>query len=78
LQDFFKTFFAQIQDFFGGLTPVKRMSLMASVGVGLAAFATIIMMTTGSDYAILLPNVPDDQVPNGFIDSSSKKCPFQN
>jgi flagellar M-ring protein FliF len=77
LQDFFKTFFAQIQDFFGGLTPVKRMSLMASVGVGLAAFATIIMMTTGSDYAILLPNVPDDQVPTVLSILRAKNVPFR-
>lgn len=77
MQNFFKTFFAQIQDFFDGLTPIKRISLMASVGVGIAALATIMMMTSGSDYAVLLPNVPDDQVPTVLSILRAKNVPFR-
>lgn len=77
MQNFFKTFLAQIQDFFGGLTPVKRMSLMASMGVGLAAIATILMMASGSDYAVLLPNVPDDQMATVLNILRAKNVPFR-
>jgi flagellar M-ring protein FliF len=62
LQNFFKTFVAQIQDFFGGLTPIKRVSLMASIGVAIAAVTTIIMMSSGTDYSPLLSNVPPEQI----------------
>jgi flagellar M-ring protein FliF len=77
LQDFFKTFIAQIQDFFGGLTPIKRASLMASIGVGLAAIATILMMSAGSDYAPLLTNVPPEQVSTVLNTLRAKNIPHR-
>lgn len=77
MQNFFKTFIAQIQDFFGGLTPIKRMSLMASVGVGLAAFTTILMMSSGSDYSPLLSNVPPEQVSTVLNILRSKSIPHR-
>ena len=63
MQQFFKTFFAQIKDFFLGLTPTKRLTLIASSAVVFSAFATIFYMATGSEYQTLLSNVPPDQVP---------------
>ena len=77
MQSFFKTFFAQVQDFFGGLTPVKRMSLMASIGVALAAFASIMLISTGSDYAPLLSNVPPEQVSTVLNTLRAKKIPHR-
>ncbi len=77
MQDFINTFMAQIRDFFGGLTPIKRVSLMASVGVGLAAIATIITMSSGSDYAVLLPNVPNEQMATVLNILRSKNIPFR-
>lgn len=77
MQDFFKTFVAQIQDFFGGLTPIKRMSLMASVGVGLAALATIILMSSGSDYAAVSNNVPPEQIPTVLNILREKNIPYR-
>ena len=77
MQNFFKTFVAQIQDFFGGLTPIKRMSLMASAGVGLAAVVTILMMSSGSDYAPLLSNVPPEQVSTVLNTLRAKNIPHR-
>lgn len=77
MQDFIKTFVAQIQDFFGGLTPIKRMSLMASVGVGLAAIATIILMSSGSDYAAVSNNVPPEQIPTVLNILREKNIPYR-
>ncbi len=77
MQDFVKTFVAQIRDFFGGLTPIKRISLMASIGVGLAAMSTIVMMSSGSDYAVLLPDVPNEQMATVLNILRAKNIPFR-
>lgn len=77
MQDFLNTFRAQIQDFFGGLTPIKRMSLMASMGVGLAAFVTILVMSSGSDYAPLLSNVPPEQISTVLNTLRAKSIPHR-
>lgn len=77
MQNFIKTFFAQIQDFFGGLTPIKRMSLMASIGVGLAAIATVLLMSSGSDYAPLLSNIPPEQISTVLNTLRSKNIPHR-
>ena len=77
MQDFFKTFFAQVQDFFGGLTPIKRATLMASIGVAAAAFATILMMSSGSDYSPLLTNVPPEQVSTILNTLRAKSIPHR-
>jgi flagellar M-ring protein FliF len=77
VQDFIKTFVAQVRDFFGGLTPIKRMSLMASIGVGLAAITTVTLMSTGSDYAVLLPNVPNEQMATVLNILRAKNIPFR-
>ncbi len=50
---------------------------MASVGVGLAAMATIITMSSGSDYAVLLPNVPNEQMATVLNILRSKNIPFR-
>ncbi len=68
---------AQISDFFGGLTPIKRASLMASIGIGLAAIATILMMSTGSDYAPLLTSIPPEQMPTVLNTLRAKNIPHR-
>ena len=77
MQDFFKTFAAQIQDFFGGLTPIKRATLMASIGIAAAAVATILMMSSGSDYAPLSTNIPPEQVSVVLNVLRAKSIPFR-
>ncbi|MCJ8277657.1 MAG: flagellar M-ring protein FliF [Bdellovibrionales bacterium] len=77
MQDFFKTFVAQIREFFGGLTPVKRLSLIASTGVVFAAITTIVFMASGTDYAPLLSNVPPEQVPTVLNILRAKNIPHR-
>ena len=77
MNNFVKTLLAQIQDFFGGLTPIKRIALMTSLGVGLAAMATILMMSSGSDYAPLLSNVPPEQISTLLNTLRAKNIPHR-
>ena len=53
------------------------MSLMASAGIGLAAFATILVMSSGSDYSPLLSNVPPEQVSTVLNTLRAKKIPHR-
>ncbi len=50
---------------------------MASIGVGLAAIATILFMSTGSDYAPLLTNVPPEQVSTVLNTLRAKNIPHR-
>jgi len=77
LQGFIKTFIAQIQGFFSSLTPVKRVSLVASFAMTLAAIATILMMSSGSDYSPLLSNVPPEQIPTILNTLRAKNVPYR-
>ncbi len=77
MQGFIKTFIAQIQGFFSSLTPVKRFSLVASFAVTLAAIATILLMSSGSDYSPLLSNVPPEQIPTILNTLRAKNVPYR-
>lgn len=61
-KDYFRILATQIRSFFTSLTPIKRMSLLASIGLLLAAIATTVYMASGSDYTTLLTEMPPDQV----------------
>jgi len=74
---FINTFLAQIKDFFGSLTPTKRMTLVASTAVLIVGFATIALMATGSEYAALQTNVPDEQMPLLLNVLRSKNIPYR-
>lgn len=50
---------------------------MASIGVGLAAIATILMMSTGSDYAPLLSNIPPEQISTVLNTLRAKNIPHR-
>jgi flagellar M-ring protein FliF len=77
LQSFIKTLSAQIQGFFSSLTPIKRVSLVASLGLTLAAIVTILMISSGSDYAPLLTNVPPEQMSTVLNTLRAKSVPHR-
>lgn len=68
---------AQIGGFFASLTPIKRLSLMMSVGIALAAMVTIVMMSSGSDYTPLLTHIPPEQVPTILNTLRAKNIPHR-
>ena len=77
MQNFFKTLYTQLTNFLTDLTPIKRYSLMASFGVVLASFITIVMITSGTDYVTLLPNVSTNQIPSILNILRTKKIPHR-
>lgn len=74
---FLSTLITQIRDFFDGLTPIKKISLMASVGVLLAAMLIIGWMATGKEYIALQSNIPDEQMPVLLNILRAKNIPYR-
>lgn len=67
----------QFQEFYKSLGPTKRMALVASVLIGFLAIGTVFFMASGKDYAVLLTNVPSDQVPVIIEKLNAKNIPYQ-
>lgn len=67
----------QFKEFHKSLGPTKRMALTASALLVVVAIGVITFMASGKDYAVLLTNVPADQVPTIISKLQSKNIPFQ-
>jgi flagellar M-ring protein FliF len=67
----------QFKDFFNGLGPTKKVSIIAAAIIASVAFFSITFMMSGRDYTPLLTNIPNDQL-SAIIDKlNSKNVPFQ-
>jgi flagellar M-ring protein FliF len=67
----------QFKDFFKGLGPTKRMSIIAATIIAGIAFMTVSYMMSGKDYISLLTNVPNDQLALIIEKLNGKNIPFQ-
>ncbi|MEZ0392291.1 MAG: flagellar basal-body MS-ring/collar protein FliF [Pseudobdellovibrionaceae bacterium] len=68
---------AQFGEFFKGLGPTKRMSIIAASIITVVAGIIITFMVSGKDYAPLLTNVPSDQVSLIVEKLNKLNVPFQ-
>lgn len=69
--------FGQFQEFYKSLGPTKRMALVSSFFIGFVAIASVIYMASGKDYAVLLTNVPSDQLTSIIEKLTQKNIPYQ-
>jgi flagellar M-ring protein FliF len=67
----------QLKDFYTSLTPVKRMSVLASLVVMIAAIMTISLMAGKQDYVVLLKEVSPEQVSSVVNVLENKKIAYQ-
>ncbi len=67
----------QFQEFYKSLGPTKRLALMASFFVAIVTIGSVIFMTSGKDYAVLLKDLPSDQVPTIIGKLGEKNIPYQ-
>ncbi len=67
----------QFRDYFRNLGPTKRMSVIAASIVLVVALVIISVMVSGKDYAILLTNIPNDQLSSIAEKLTRKNIPFQ-
>jgi flagellar M-ring protein FliF len=68
---------AQFREFFKGLGPTKRMSIIAASLITVVTLFIIIMMVSGKDYAPLFTKIPSDQIPMMIQKLSEKNIPYQ-
>lgn len=67
----------QFKDFFNGLGPTKKVSIIAAAIIASVAFFSITFMMSGRDYTPLLTNIPNDQLSVIIDKLNSKNVPFQ-
>ena len=67
----------QFQEFYKSLGPTKRLALLASFFVAVITLGSVFFMASGKDYAILLKDLPSDQVPTIIGKLSEKNIPYQ-
>lgn len=77
MNKFFGGIIGQFQEFYKSLGPTKRMALVVSVLIGFMTVGSVVFMASGRDYAVLLTNIPPEQVPTIIEKLSSKNIPYQ-
>lgn len=77
MNTFFASLSSQFREFFRGLGPTKRMSIIAATLVFFVAGIVMTVMVSGRDYATLLTNIPSDQVAVVVQKLNEKNVPFQ-
>ncbi len=77
MEKIFGGLLGQFQEFYKSLGPTKRLALVASFLIGLIAIGSVVFMTSGKDYAVLLTNIPADQMPTIVEKLSAKNVPYQ-
>lgn len=73
----FGNLFAQFREFFKGLGPTKRVSIIGAFIVAVIAAFIITMMVSGKDYSPILSNVPPDQLAMVTGKLSAMNVPYQ-
>lgn len=73
----FSVLITQLREFAKSLTPVKRVSLIASIAVAFAAIVTVALMAVKKDYVTLLKDVEADQAAAVIGVLDAKKIPYQ-
>ncbi len=77
MKNLFNVLSLQMRDFYKGLTPIKKVSVMASVAVAIAALITISFMGVKKDFVVLLKDVSPDQSVSVISILEAKKIPYQ-
>ncbi|MGE3758831.1 MAG: flagellar basal-body MS-ring/collar protein FliF [Pseudobdellovibrionaceae bacterium] len=67
----------QFREFYKGLSPTKRASIVAVSVITFLAGLTLLMMVSGKTWAPLFTNIPSDQVPTIVAKLQEKNIPFE-
>ena len=68
---------AQFTEFFKNLGPTKRISLIVSIVILLVTVVILIFTVASKEYAVLLSQVPADQLPVVVAKLNEKRVPFK-
>ena len=73
----FEGLLTQFREFFKGLGPTKRLSIVAATVILVMAAGIITYMVSGRDYVPLFTNIPNDQVSTIMAKLNEKNIPMQ-
>lgn len=77
MEKIFGGILGQFQEFYRSLGPTKRTALLASAFIGFMTLGSIFFMASGKDYAVLLTNIPTDQLTTIIEKLNAKNVPYQ-
>lgn len=77
MEKIFGGIIGQFKEFYKSLGPTKRMALVVSVFIGFIALGSVVFMASGKDYAVLLTNIPSDQLTTIIEKLNAKNVPYQ-
>ncbi len=77
MQKLFSTLMAQFKQFFTGLPPVKRNSIIMSATLALGGLVVVSIMMSKQDYVVLLNNVGAEQMPMVLESLRKRSIPFK-
>jgi flagellar M-ring protein FliF len=77
MQGLFRNLVIQFREFYKSLTPIKRMSMLAASMIVIVSVALMLMMVSGTDYVVLLTNVPTDQTALIVDKLQQKNIPYK-
>ena len=77
MQALIRSLVVQFREFYKNLTPVKRMSMLVASAVVLVTGAFMLVMVSGTDYVVLLKDIPADQTSLIVGKLQSKNIPFK-
>jgi flagellar M-ring protein FliF len=67
----------QFKNFYKNLTPTKRLSMVASIGVVLAAITIVMVMMSGTSYVPMMKDLTAENLPIIIEKLKSKNIPFK-
>lgn len=73
----FSHLIVQFREYFKGLTPVKRTSIVGATFVAIAGVAVLLSMVSGSNFVPLFSNVAADQLPQVADQLTKRGIPFK-
>jgi flagellar M-ring protein FliF len=77
VQGLIRNLVVQFRDFYANLTPVRRTSLLAALGVVALSVIATVFMVSGADYGVLLRDVPPEQTSIVLDKLQSKNIKYQ-
>ncbi len=77
MQQLLAQLISQFSEFYNTLSPIKKMSILASIFTIFASVVIVGLMVSSTNYAVLFSNVPPNQLPLVVQNLQEKNIPFR-
>lgn len=77
MQSLFRSLVIQFREFYKNLTPMKRVSMIVASMIVLVSAAFMMVMVSGTDFQVLLRDIPSDQIAMVIEKLQQKNIPYR-